>query len=212
MPNPWPDRFMTLLWGGNRDTGPIEGPRWWWWFVVLLAWAILTWLMWTFVIPHIQVGPEWLQIAAAAVAAYLVVGFGGLAGTFVFVEGNRWLFSRDSLRPYDAKDHPPPVKKPAQRDIEPRRSPRREPIATGIVERLLFTSLATVLLAGSGDARPAVLGAICAGYVALKGFKRSQPSTDPEYATVHSIWGSGVSLAFAVLAGWLFNEVVGAGK
>ena len=78
---------------------------------------------------------------------------------------------------------------------------------SGIIERMLFTTLAIVLLAGesNGGAKPAIPGAVC---IALEGFKRDQVTENSEYVTIHPIWGSGVSMAFAVLGGWLFNEIV----
>ena len=127
--------------------------------------------------------------------------FGGTVATWLFAEVNRWLFSQESLRgalPY-----------------QPRYTPRIEPALTGLIERLLFTSLAVILLnqtVANGmrqGGEPGMLGAICAGYVALKQVKRMQSTRESEKVAVsiHSIWASGVSLAFAVAGGWMFNEI-----
>ena len=49
------------------------------------------------------------------------------------------------------------------------------------------------------------------GYVALKGIKRMSAVETQVFASIHSIWGTGVSLSFAVLAGWLYWHVLNGG-
>ena len=88
---------------------------------------------------------------------------------------------------------------------QPRFTPRIETVVTGVIERTLFTTLAIPLIR-AGDA-VTILGAICAVYIGLKAIKRVQITDKITIASLHSIWGSGVSLGFAVFAGWLFNQV-----
>jgi hypothetical protein len=57
----------------------------------------------------------------------------------------------------------------------------------------------------------AVLVVIMGGYVALKGIKRMRSGETQVFTSIHSIWANGVSLSFAVLAGWLFWRVVNTG-
>lgn len=109
----------------------------------------------------------------------------GFVGTMFFTELVRKVFYHQGLR-------------------QKRMAPRIRPILTGVIERLLFTILAIVLIRADSFT---ALGAIAAGYVGLKGISREEKTKDPIYVSLHSIWGSGVSIAFAVFAGWLFIEM-----
>ena len=183
-------------WNENRR------PMSWLWIVVVgvvpsAIWGVLTW----YGIRHLDATDhEWL---AAFYALVWTAPIGGSFGTFAVVEFNRRLFSMQWLRPYKEDARGP---RPAQEGIRLRMSPRIEPIVAGAIERLLFTTLAIVVLGSSDPPNTAIaaLGAVSALYIGLKAIKRMSTTQVQIHTSIHSIWGSGSSLAFAVLAGWLY--------
>ena len=110
-----------------------------------------------------------------------VTFIGGLTVGWAFVEFNRFLFARDSLRPYRfAKSGYLPrnaSRVPLQEIVQYRCGPRVEPMVLGLIERTLFFFLTFILLevnAVGATANLAVLVAPAGGYVVLKSVKRVQ--------------------------------------
>lgn len=89
---------------------------------------------------------------------------------------------------------------------QPRGILRIVSISNGMIERLLFTFLAIILLRPPLDNKATALAAILAAYVGLKSISREQKTETQTWVSIHAIWGSGVSMAFAAFAGWLFWE------
>ena len=75
----------------------------------------------------------------------------------------------------------------------------------GSIERLLFVTLAIPLVRDDLTA----LTVVAAGYVGLKAFGRDITTDRPRYATMLSLWGSGLSVAFGIFGGWMFWHVEG---
>ena len=169
----------------------------------LVVVALLSW----YTYDPIYISGRWLGVDADRwLVAYVWTAIlMGSVGTWWFVELNRYVYSLKWFLQY--YQHP-----------QLRLTPRIEPIVTGVLERGLFTTLSIVLLQGTGNSGDsngaiaggsAVLGAICAAYVGLKSIKRVQAQSIQIYSSLHSLWGSGVSIAFAVLGGWLFWQMSG---
>jgi hypothetical protein len=111
--------------------------------------------------------------------------------TFLFVESVRWVFSHFG--------HP-----------QSRADPWIRPLITGIVERMLFTVPSIILLLPRGpdhEAEIGALAAIAAGYVGVKGLFWQRDSDKPKSVSIQSLWGTAVSLSFAIFAGWLFVQI-----
>ena len=186
----WPEWNGFQTW--NYDVG-LAG---WRTFLSLtigvVVWIGLSWVFWKTPVPAGYWGPLSIKHIYGGAVAYgwvSVVGAGLV--TSLFVEINRSLFSWGILLPKWVKP-------------QPRFGPRIEPVATGIMERLLFTTIA-ILLIGNNQINGLVVAST--GYIGLKAVKRWQAMAQEEtvLASVHSIWGSTVSLAFAAGAGWLFK-------
>ena len=167
--------------------------NWWEWALALALSA--GWVAVTLGYPFWQEW-EWQRSTGGAIAAYLWVGAGGAFATFFVVEFNRWLISQS---PFVLEGEGP----------QQRTAPRIRPIAEGVIERLLFTTLAIVVLGFSGGG-PTVVGLVSVAYVVLKGVRRFRLMSDDKRATnaIHSIWGVGVSLAFAAYGGILYHQIV----
>ena len=121
---------------------------------------------------------------------------GGFLGVTLFVEFTRTLFSRDSFRPFTDGGK-------SQESIELRRVPRIEPIITGIFDRLLLTTAAIVLIRFK---HYGALGGIAAAFIGIKGIKRMTAQPLSVNVSIRSLWGTGVSVGYAMLAGWLFTH------
>jgi len=107
---------------------------------------------------------------AAAIASLLV----GTGATLFATEVIRWLFN---------------VLIGMDRPIQPAIYPRTISAVTGIVERILFTPVAALLLA-PGENTPnnvPALAALCGGYVILRGFIRDRRTETPGYTTIHAL-------------------------
>ena len=126
---------------------------------------------------------------------------GGSAASWSFVEGNRWLYSHDFLLPF--------LDDGTRQVAQPRIATRIEPVVTGIVERGLLMPLGVLILIAAKEPPIGALGAIAAGYVVLKSIKRftSSPVEQTLNASIGSIWGSSLSVAFAFLGAWWYSEI-----
>lgn len=171
--------------------------------VFFFAWLISIYLIW-------EVSVEWPVIVDRLptvnlfplVVSYLWFGFGGILGTWSFVEAIRRLYSSDwlLLKLKDGTRQPPVV----------RLAPRIEPMVTGGIERALLTTVGIMILMAAMQQAPPIgaLGAVGAGYVVLKSVKRFTTSHTGNSipASIYSIWGSSVSVAFAFLGSWWFLQ------
>ena len=77
------------------------------------------------------------------------------------------------------------------------------------IDPLLFTTPAIVLFNQALENGGVLFVAVSGGYLALKGFVREEKTGEQVLVTIHSIWGSGVSLSFAAIAGWMFWTIAG---
>ncbi len=131
----------------------------------------------------------WKFWIATLVAYVGVAWLGGTLATLLFVEVNRKVLHGMGL---------------TQR---PRATIWR-PVFTGLVERTLFATLAIIMFKpGLPPSVVTALVTIFGIYIGVKQFSREERTTRPEYVSLHAIWGSGVSLGFAALAGWVFWQV-----
>lgn len=133
----------------------------------------------------------WKYWKAILVAYVGVTWLGGSLATLLFIEVNRkvLLWMRLTQRP---------------------RAPVYRPMYTGVVERTLFTPLG-ILIFNTDLPLPVTtaLVAMFGIYIGLKQFSREERTVHPEHVSLHAIWGSGVSLGIAALAGWVFWKVGG---
>ena len=64
-----------------------------------------------------------------------------------------------------------------------------------------------ILLTNSNPPPVAALVAIGAGYVAFKSIKRFSTTDKATYASIHSLWGSSISVALALVGAWWFIKI-----
>ena len=191
----------------NKSRGPAGWKSISLW-VSIAATALWVWItgVYTFdSFPQLLPWPiEWLRDrnsgwGDAFVASFLwTATVGGSAATYALVEFNRNVFSSRALLPFVGSGS---LRGKPQR----RMTPRIEPVISGLVERLLLTVIAIQLIRVD---QLGAAGAIFVAYVVLKSIKRMQAQQVAINVSIHSIWGSGVSVGFAVLAGWMFNHVL----
>ena len=161
------------------------------WMGILLGGALVFAWLWHVSCYTGEIGLSCLgrPLASPFLVAYVVVGAGGMLGTLVFTEMN--------IR--------------ALRSMKVRMQvtvPRLRAVYTGALERVLFTTASIVLLhPGSGSGLPLALAAITIAYVGLKGFAREERAEGQFSVSMHTLWGTGVSIGFAVFGGWLFWQV-----
>ncbi|MBI4298513.1 MAG: hypothetical protein HY666_01975 [Chloroflexi bacterium] len=136
---------------------------------------------------------HWEFWKATFIAYLLVAWVGGTLAMLLFTEVNRKFLHAMGL---------------TQR---PRANILR-PMFTGLIERTLFTTLAIILFNPSLPLSVATALVTTFGiYLGVKQFSREERTIRPEYVSLHAIWGSGVSLGLAALAGWVFWQVVARG-
>lgn len=90
-------------------------------------------------------------------------------------------------------------------------SPKVAPLLTGMFERF-FIGVAAIALLRPSDPNINALAIVVGGYVVLRTFRidlggAGQGRASLRRSSVHALWNVGTSVAFAVLAGWLFWRV-----
>lgn len=208
---------LRRLWLGIKKWNYSPDPARWWvvvlWGIPTGLWVVsLFWVCWEDKLPPPS-GPLWLAVVAGFLWA---THLGGGLVSFWFAEFNRSLFGSRALLGYQiTEDGQLPAwrsgTRPLQVPAQPRYGPRIEPFVLGFIERTLFFLLAVVTLIFIKENGPVVISAAAGGYVAIKAFKRpqAQTSTTPlRAASIHSIWGSSVSVGFGVFGGWVFKSIL----
>ena len=208
-----PIRNRFHNWNTNRE--PTRGRSL---AIILLVSVVVTVGLWAYWLWAVVPGQSWAKpcrIANGVFVAYVLIDIVG-AGlwTHLLVEFNRWLYSDIRFRQYGGHFRRSPPFYTAD-PPQLRFGPRIEPIVTGFIERVLLTTLSLVVLVFAKDPNnssidvTALIG-IAGGYVGLKAIKRLQAisQTETMAASIHSLWGSTVSVGFAVFGGWLFSQIV----
>lgn len=172
--------------------------NWWfhrarmpWWLAALLLLVLVGWGISTALYIRLD-GRKfdgWLTYLEPSLTAYLWVGIGGFL-TILFLSGvNRRIFYKLGLSQVPE-------------------APVYRPIVTGVIERILFSTVAIFLVSKGQYTALVTLGA---AYIGLKGISREEKTDRQIFVSLHSLWWSGVSIAFAVFAGWLFWHIANAG-
>jgi hypothetical protein len=192
-----PELSWFQRWNLNRY--PLGRKQWLWWLFLVVGnavWAILTHAL---VFNWVPNGLPWgSEMTWAIVVAYFWTAIlGGALGSNLVVEFTRTLFSGDKFRPF-ANDRGGQSQVP----FELLKAPRIEPVVTGIIDRLLLTTIAIVLIRFK---RFGALGGIAAAFVGLKSIKRMTAQLVNFNVSIRSLWGTGISVGYAVLGGWLFT-------
>ena len=190
----WHRRLLRYLWDINDPNSPTRDRVFVIGYPVLVGLVALFWAYTKF----------WAHSGLPAKFEGALVAFGfalilGLVGSVLFVETIRKLFNW--LLSYDDSNQGQTEDASLKQTM-----PRTMPIVIGVVERSLFTVLSIILLNPNmdGENNATALAVLCGGYVALRGFVRDRKTKDAPHTTIHALWGVGVSLGFAVAAGWLY--------
>ena len=187
----------------NYDTRAMTLP----WLIFYLAFFILWggFALWLVNKPSLS----WYDLIGvnsfALFIAYVWIGSGGALATMPLAEWTRWLFSRQMFLPLSSLGAGPILRENPQR----RMGPRVEPLVTGVIERLIFTTIGTFLLSVDDGKHVGSLAVIAGGYIALKAIKRTRSETSEQSinVSIHSIWGSSISVGFGILGAFYFHKI-----
>ena len=179
----------------NESCGPLKEwyfrgalmPGQLWVIVVLLTAGVAVFSALYFAVEHSCCDWGWYWAPVVGSYIWVAVFLGGLV-TLLFVESIRRLYWS---RLIDIRQ--PPI------------GPRGRPLLHGLIERVLFATL-SILMVNHHFGTLALLGG---GYIALKAFGRDVTTDRPRYATLLSLWGSGISVAMGILAGGMFWHIEG---